>query len=159
MEFLDRHLCVLPQYQRGFLTAIVQGIDTLGIPATFMIAGTAFSLALAERVFPGANKRERVRLICQFAASSPDDVEREIGNAVDLDGCSIAEPQRHKLSGRKRYSMSVITFLADGIAFGKMDRARKQDALNAAVNKAIQRATTDLTEQVRTFLSRHDGGT
>jgi hypothetical protein len=56
----------MPIYQQGFLTALVQGLGNLRIPATVMVAGTAFSLSNAEQVFTSANKRDSVRLVTQF---------------------------------------------------------------------------------------------
>ncbi|KAF9972495.1 hypothetical protein BGZ75_001481, partial [Mortierella antarctica] len=141
------------RHRRGFLTPLCA---TLGdVRATLVVLGTSLSLQDADHVYSAVGKRTNFHRVMQFASFDDQDVENVLSNLIDTSGCTLPHVKRRKLTGRARFSVSVIRELFE---FHHTDPQTKQTKLEMACDSAINLSKTELRNKVRELLENDSTG-
>ena len=133
---------MLPNLRRGFLSALVNTVDTLSFPRLMIIAGTQLSLAIADPVGSSVLKPDLLVRITRFPAVSADMVQSTIGRVLDISGCTMSPEAQNLLSGRNR-CLSVVNMLIQIREHGS--GKSKQQLFSDAVAATIE----DLNGQIK----------
>ena len=141
------------RYGRGFLTPLCA---TLGdVRATLVVLGTSLSLQDADHVYSAVGKRTDFHRIMQFPSFDDQDVEDVLSELVDISDCTLPHVKRRKVTGRARFSVSVVRELFE---LHHTDPHTKQTKLDKAFDSAINLAKTELRDKVRDLLDNDRTG-
>jgi len=120
--FDERTGLVYARYRRGYLTVLNAALSRMGCSVVF--AGTEFSMADADRVYPSIGKPERIVKITSFPLVR--DPTALFQNVLDLSNCRIDDEHLSKLIGRARFVAKVI---AELFAASDNPKKTKQEVL------------------------------
>ncbi|KAF9284123.1 hypothetical protein BGZ68_004905 [Mortierella alpina] len=140
------------RYCRGFLTPLCATLR--GVRATLVVLGTSLLLQDAIHVYSAVGKRTNFHRIMQFPSFDDQDVENVLSSLIDTSGCTLPYVKRRKLTGRARFSVSVIRELFE---FHHTDPQTKQTKLEKACDSAINLSKDVLRGKVQDLL--HDDRT
>ncbi|KAF9164598.1 hypothetical protein DFQ26_001253 [Actinomortierella ambigua] len=133
-------------YRRGFLTPLSATLSRMR--ATLVILGTALSLQNADRIYSGLDKTTNFIRITDFPQFDENDINIMISGLIDLSDCEIPLHKRRKLSGRARFSLGIISRLAET----DLTRKSKQAILNHVIDLTIEHVKYYLRDSVQAIL-------
>ncbi|RPB23667.1 hypothetical protein L211DRAFT_235418 [Terfezia boudieri ATCC MYA-4762] len=132
------------EYTRGFFTPLCA---TLSIYTTLVVLGTSLSLSHTDRLESAISKQSYLQVIHNFPSASESQVVGLLKRSLNLEDCDIDASKHQKLSGRLRFSASIITH------FNQSDLSDcKQKRLDHTVDKAIMSAKADLRATIEDML-------
>ncbi|KAK3805922.1 MAG: hypothetical protein J3Q66DRAFT_360046 [Benniella sp.] len=154
-ELLDSKGELKEEYCRGFLTPLCAALGD--VRATLVVLGTALSLQNVDHVYSAVSKRTNIHRIMQFPSFDDQEVENVLSNLIDTSSCTLPHAKRRKLTGRARFSVSVIRELFE---LRHIEPLCKQAKLDQALESAINQAKGELRDKVRSLLHNdRDGNT
>ncbi|KAG0019239.1 hypothetical protein BGZ82_000211 [Podila clonocystis] len=141
------------RHRRGFLTPLCA---TLGnVRATLVVLGTSLSLQDADHVYSAVGKRTNFQKITTFPLFDDQDVEDVLSELVDISDCTIPHAKRRKLTGRARFSASVVREIFE---LHHTEPHTKQTKLDKAFDSAIDLAKSELRDKVRDLMDNDSTG-
>jgi len=141
------------QYRRGFLTPLCATLSN-NVHATLVVLGTSMTLSDADHVYTAISKPTNLKRITKFPLINEQDVVNLLKKAIDLSDCEISTAKRRRLTGRPRFSASVISQLEKQDS----DTCTKQEVLNSAIDSAIDQAKSDLKDMICDLLTNDKTG-
>ncbi|KAG0330809.1 hypothetical protein BG004_001975 [Podila humilis] len=139
-------------YGRGVLSPLSAALSHRR--ATLVMLGTLQSLLREDSPYGTIAKDTGFRTILQFPSFDDQNVEDVLSELVDISGCAIPDIKRLNLTGRPRFSVSVVRelFKLDN------DPCSKQTKLDKAVDSAINQEKEALCSNVRDLLDNDTTG-
>ncbi|KAI9239568.1 MAG: hypothetical protein BYD32DRAFT_434765 [Podila humilis] len=135
------------RYSRGFLTPLCA---TLGdVCAILVVLGTSLLLHDADHMYSAVGKRVNFQSITQLPLFDDQDVEDVLSDLIDVSGCTLPDVKRQKLTGRPRFSVSVVR---EFFEFYHTDPHTKQTKLEKAFDSVIGLAKTEPCDKMRDLL-------
>ncbi|GJJ77531.1 hypothetical protein EMPS_09890 [Entomortierella parvispora] len=134
---------------RGFLTPLCATLGNMRL--TLVVLGTSMSLQDADDVYPAVGKRTNFHRITQFPVFNEEDVQNVLSELVDISDCTIPPVKRQKLTGRARFSVSVVNEMFE---YRHIEpHSSKQARLDEVIDLAIARSKLSLQAGVRQLLT------
>ncbi|GJJ77536.1 hypothetical protein EMPS_09895 [Entomortierella parvispora] len=153
-KILDGKGRILDIHLRGFLTPLCATLSHMR--STLVVLGTSMSLQDADDVYPAVGKRTNFHRITQFPVFNEEDVQNVLSELVDISDCTIPRVKRQKLTGRARFSASVVTEMFECRHIEP--HSSKQAKLDKVVDLAIARSKLSLQAGVRQLLTDDETG-
>ncbi|KAG0335184.1 hypothetical protein BG004_000104 [Podila humilis] len=148
-NILDGRNQVQKMHRRGFLTPLCETLSKMR--ATLVILGTSLTLQDADQVYAAVGERTNFHKIVRFPVyNHRDDVEQILSELIDISDCTIPHDMLRKLTGRARFSVSVVDELFERYRIASYS---KQDRLEQAFESAIELAKTGLKHKVQRLLN------
>jgi hypothetical protein len=115
---------------------------------TLVVPGTPLTLQNADRVHSAVGKHE-------FPLFDNQDVENVLSSLINVSDCTIPDVKRRKLTGRARFSVSIVRELYE---LHHTDPVTKQTKLERPFDSAIDLAKTELRDKVQGLLANDKTG-
>ncbi|KAF8975379.1 hypothetical protein BGZ52_008954, partial [Haplosporangium bisporale] len=100
-------------------------------------------------MYSAVGKRTNFQSITQFSLFGDQDVEDVLLDLIDVSGCTLPDVKRQKLTGRPRFSVSVVR---EFFEFYHTDPHTKQTKLEKAFDSVIGLAKTESRDKMRDLL-------
>ncbi|KFH73046.1 hypothetical protein MVEG_00271 [Podila verticillata NRRL 6337] len=100
-------------------------------------------------MYSAVGKRANFQSITQLPLFDDQDVEDVLSDLIDVSGCTLPDVKRQKLTGRPRFSVSVVR---EFFEFYHTDPHTKQTKLEKAFDSVIGLAKTEPCDKMRDLL-------
>jgi len=146
-DLLDRNGMIYQDLRRGFLTPLTATLSDM--PAALVVLGTKFSLVEVNHVYSAIGKPiNQFEKITSFPTCDESHVEELLSQIIDISDCEIQPEKKRRLSGRFRFTTNVVAQICKGTCSG----TTKQEIIDDAINKVIEKAEDDIRISVRKML-------